>query len=170
MKCQNCNEREANYHFKQLINGHASEVYLCADCAAKLGYDNNLMGAFGMGTMLSQLFGLPQQAKAPAVEQKCPMCGATMREISQSGKIGCAQCYSTFRDSLLPSINRIHGNVRHVGRVPGTAGQVSVKRQMEQLKEELTKCIGLQEFERAAELRDKIKELERQEGGEDAKQ
>ena len=55
----------------------------------------------------------------------CPVCGASLSDISDTGKVGCADCYKTFLNQLMPSIQRMHGNTHHIGKIPmGTALQV----------------------------------------------
>ena len=82
--------------------------------------------------------------------------------------VGCADCYDKFFDKLLPSIQRIHGRTRHVGSVPVTVTETTASAQSKPetaedriaaLEAEMKKAIEAQNFEQAAVLRDKIKEL-----------
>ena len=82
-----------------------------------------------------------------------------------SGKLGCADCYTTFYDKLLPSLQRIHGKTRHEGKNP-TILKTDVVENVnvfENLEEQLKQAIAEQNFEKAAELRDRINEMK--EGG-----
>ena len=91
-------------------------------------------------------------------------------EISQSGKIGCAECYKTFRSQLVPMIQRIHGTTQHKGKVPGgsalrlTGGQSAMmpvqESPLEEKKRLLKQAVEQQDYETAAVLRDEIKEME----------
>ena len=36
MKCQNCGKNEANFQYRQIINGKKKELILCSECAKKL--------------------------------------------------------------------------------------------------------------------------------------
>jgi protein arginine kinase activator len=78
-----------------------------------------------------------------------------------NGKLGCADCYKTFYDKLLPSLQRIHGKTRHEGKNPTIIRTEvnTVENQMENLENELKTAISEQNFEKAAELRDRINEL-----------
>ena len=96
--------------------------------------------------------GLPQQE-----DRVCPKCGMRESEVTKTGKVGCAQCYKTFQDILEPYVHRIHGNTIHTGRRP------SRNRKLDELRLALKKAVETQEFERAAQLRDQIKELEQHE-------
>lgn len=166
MKCQKCKKKDATIHIKKVVNGEYEEYMLCSECAHARGYDNvfdfEMNNMFG-GLLQSFLGGaLPARSGA----SRCPECGSTYGDITNTGKVGCAKCYESFYDELLPSIKRIHGNTAHCGKVPSTADTVKVKAEkspedeINSLKAELQKAIEEQNFELAATLRDKIKEKE----------
>ncbi len=167
MLCQNCGKYEATTHIKRVVNGDTTEMHLCADCAQHLGYGDMFSG-FGLN--LDDFFGgfLEDTALklAPSTQQRCPKCGNTFGDIVHSGKIGCSECYRTFYDKLLPSLQRIHGRIKHSGKhleapaVSKPVEEAAPKSELEQLREDLQKAIEQQEFEQAAVLRDKIKALE----------
>lgn len=167
MLCQSCQKKQANTHIKTIVNGELTEMMLCPECAEKMGYGNVFSHMFDIGSLMSGFMGEPKTS-ALAMEEKCPMCGSTFSAISQSGKVGCAKCYDVFYDRLLPSIRRIHGNTIHTGKkasIPVTEDAQSQQEPAQEntlstLKEQLQKAIESQEFEQAAQLRDKIKELE----------
>ena len=171
MLCQNCGKNEATTHVKRVINGDTNEIHLCAECAQHLGY-GDIFSGFGLN--LDDFFGgflgdTMQKLSAP-VEQRCPKCGNTFRDIANSGRMGCSDCYRTFYDKLLPSIQRIHGRIHHNGKQTDTSVDTSKnndksasEKELKALKEELSKAVENQEFEQAAVLRDKIKELENKE-------
>ncbi len=167
MICQACGKNTATTHIKTTVNGKLTEIYLCPDCAREQGYAH-LFDDWGFSSLMSGLLG----AAAPQRQvQKCPSCGQSFEEISRSGKIGCAECYKTFRSQLLPMIQRVHGTARHKGKVPGGSAlqvvdtnkqMVAVETsQIDEKKRLLQKAIEAQNFEQAAVLRDEIKELEK---------
>lgn len=161
MLCQRCKKHTATTHVRRTINGKSEEYHLCAECAQKQG----LTGMFGgMGLDLNNfwgsLFAEPAQ-RSLADALTCQSCGCTFGEIARSGKVGCPDCYSVFYDRLLPSIQRIHGKVQHDGKLPSSAGeQPRREKELEQLKQELARCLEQQEYERCAEIRDQIQTLE----------
>ena len=94
--------------------------------------------------------------------KRCQCCGSSFEDIAKTGKVGCAECYDVFYEELLPSIQRIHGRTAHTGKLAHAAGtEVKVRNEIAKYRSELEKAIKAQEFEKAAELRDKIKELEK---------
>lgn len=166
MKCQKCGSNNANTHIKTIVNGEFREYDLCSECAKQMGYTN----VFGdieneFSNFLGSFFGNVLPARTQAT--RCEFCGSSYSDIAKSGHVGCANCYNIFGEQLLPSIRRIHGNTAHCGKNSGNAGKQSNKVQeetkeqkIEKLKSELDTAIKEQNFEYAAELRDKIREME----------
>ena len=167
MKCQKCGANNANTHVKPIINGEFKEYDLCSDCAKKMGYTNvfsDMEDEFS--NFLGSFFGNVLPARTQAT--RCEFCGTTYPEIAKTGHVGCAKCYDVFADELYPSIRRIHGNTTHCGKNSKRAENAKAEKPVEQTKEdkikalkaELDKAVKEQNFEHAAELRDKIKEME----------
>lgn len=168
MLCERCKKKEATTHLRESINGSVRELHLCEDCAAQLGYDKifpvfNPFENYGMnlqdflGSMFSQT-----AAQSIGSGKRCEFCGTTFEELAQSAMAGCAHCYEMFYKDLLPSIQRIHGKTRHIGKIPGTAGKaLKQKKELESLKQQMSEAVAAQEFEKAAGLRDKIREIEK---------
>lgn len=168
MLCQNCGKNEATTHIKQIINGDMAESHLCAQCAKSLGYSDVFSG-FGLdlSELLGGFFGDMMPSLRGRKTERCPKCGTAFNDIVRSGKVGCAECYRTFYDELLPSIQRIHGRIKHNGKSSHSAAEKpkteTTEEKIERLKSEMDKAVAAQEFEQAAKLRDEIKNLE---GGE----
>lgn len=150
MLCDQCKKREATTYFSQTINGKTTEKHLCAQCAMEAGL--NKLSLFGWGLDPDFSFALPT-AKA------CPTCATTLADIRQTGMLGCPHCYDAFRDELLPMIRRTHGNVRHkAGDEPKKVKQPAPS-EKEKLEAELKEAVAAENFEKAAELRDRIRAL-----------
>ncbi len=157
MLCENCGKRQATTHIKQTINGKTAEYHLCPECAAKLGMSG--FNPFDMSDFWSSMFEshLPEVHKAKV----CPSCDSTFDQIAKRGRLGCPDCYDTFREELLPSLRRMHGKTRHIGKVPKTAfEEVRDEYEVDKLKAELDEAVGREDYEQAAKLRDQIKLIE----------
>lgn len=166
MLCQNCNKNEATTHIKQIINGEATEKHLCQNCLRNSGYDDFFDSfSFKIPNIFSSFFSDTPFAISSAKTTRCENCGSSFEDIIKSGIVGCAKCYTTFYDKLLPSIQRIHGRATHTGKVPvihEMVEQTPVKTKEDIINEksvELQKAIEDQNFEQAAVLRDEIKAL-----------
>lgn len=168
MKCQKCGTNEATTHIKKIINGNKSEIYLCPQCANeenaipsfKSVFDNNFDNLF------INFWG----TSAPALKQTpnetiCKTCGTTLRDIQNRGKLGCSDCYTAFYSFLQRPLKEIHGSNAHTGKLPKRAAKdISLDCEIDKLKDELSRAVLDQNFEKAAELRDQIKEMEQKRG------
>lgn len=172
MLCQHCNQNEATTHIKKNINGQREEMHLCSHCAEELGVMeefrmpsmNDLFGNSFLGNFLGA--GVAAMNSLAGVE-RCHTCGSSFNDIVKSGHIGCSNCYEKFADRLEPSVRKIHGKTKHIGKYVSydeneepKAKEVKAEiNQADMLKEQLKDAIKEQRFEDAAVLRDKIKEL-----------
>lgn len=159
MLCKNCGLRPATTHIKRVINGRIEEYHLCAECAKKLNV--SAFDPFDLSELWGSFFG-DRQPDSPSLNQKrCKTCGSSFADIANSGKLGCPDCYSEFNDELLPSLRKIHGKTRHVGRVPGSANENTKTGYMiNDLKKQLADAVENEDYEQAAKLRDQIKAYE----------
>lgn len=174
MLCNRCEKNEAVVFYNENINGYKKSYSLCSDCARELeaaGEINlNFVSPFEEGeSLLSSLFesvfGVPSApalsgTRRSAKEKRCPLCGISIRELSEEGNVGCTECYRSFADELRPSITRIHGSVRHKGRFPlRFKNKCEKENVLDDLRRRLKEAIKNEEFERAAALRDEISNL-----------
>lgn len=130
MLCQKCKSKQANYYYKQTINGKSTQLALCENCAAEsgIGFDFGFGKSFMPG-LFGSVFGALSEGETGFLskggglsEKRCSVCGSSFVNITHSGKVGCAECYKTFAPELSGTIAGIHGNVKHIGRRPGKNG------------------------------------------------
>jgi protein arginine kinase activator len=152
MKCEICKSGEATVHFKQVCNGSVKELYVCEKCAAQNGFD-----AQSPLSMTDLLFGTRDPSeKAPEAEKSCPVCGLRRRDFRKNSRLGCAACYEAFSEELAPLLAAMQKGCRHVGKVP--AGEM-ISAEAASLQQALEKAVAAQDFEEAAQLRDRIRAL-----------
>lgn len=168
MLCQHCNVKEATTHYTKMINGQKEETYLCAGCAHDLGYDRlmeemTLGLGMGFGSMLGNFLSATSSVNtALAGVERCTGCGSSFNDIVSWGMVGCSECYNQFRDRLMPSIENLHGHAHHNGKVAKQA-TIKVKEDLsekEKLERAMKAAIERQDFELAAQLRDKLRALD----------
>lgn len=163
MLCQLCQKRTANVHFTQIVNNNKVELYICEQCANERG-QTTFISPLDLGNFLSGFLGkgsTASYAAAPQPDVVCDVCGMSFEDFRKIGKIGCSNCYKVFGDRLKPIIKRLHGNAEHTGKMPaGFSNRIMATREIEKLKESLNKAIQEEEYEKAAQLRDKIKAIE----------
>ncbi len=160
MQCDVCGKREATVHLTEIINDQVTKLHLCEECAKEKGAE--MEEHFGLNDLLAGLADLGQTIESKAAEPiKCPKCNFTYQNFTKIGRFGCGECYEAFKKHLTPLLKRIHGTDRHIGKVPLMAGKtVKDTKNMQELRAKLDKAIQAEEFEEAAKLRDRIKELE----------
>lgn len=164
MMCDVCGKREATVHLTEIVNDKMTKLHLCEECAKEKGAE--MEEHFGLSDLLAGLADLGAPAETSIIEKvKCPSCGFTYQDFKKVGRLGCGDCYEAFKKQLGPLLKRIHGADRHVGKIPVTVGKtIKDTRTLQELKMQMEKAIQAEEFEEAARLRDKIKELEKKNG------
>ena len=166
MLCQECGSKPATLHFTKIVNGEKTEFHICESCAREKG--EGLPGTangFSIHSLLSGLLDFDpasQNGLGPKPQTiRCDECGLTYSQFSKIGRFGCSSCYRHFSNRLDPLFKRVHGSITHVGKIPKrSGGQIQFKREVEQLKKELHHHIEHEEFEDAANIRDRIRDLE----------
>ena len=172
MKCQNCGKNETNFKYTEVINGVKKELNLCAECAKKMGVDDL---NFSIPINFSSFFGdflndFNEQSFIPTLvapkKMQCDSCNMTYDEFMNIGKFGCSHCYEVFSDRIDPVLKRLHGNTKYLGRKSNISTNIidiepeKENNEIDNLKRELKLAIKEEKYEKAAELRDKIKDLE----------
>ncbi|MBN2980539.1 MULTISPECIES: UvrB/UvrC motif-containing protein [Cohnella] len=168
MVCQECGKRPATLHFTKINNGEKSELHICEACARDKGeMIPGTASGFSIHNLLSGLLDFePSNVGSRPDVPRCEKCGMTYAQFSKMGKFGCSHCYKQFSERLDPLLKRVHGNTVHVGKVPKRAGgHVKAKREIDRLKKEIQVRIEREDFETAAQLRDRIRELENEISG-----
>ena len=165
MICQECQKEMATVHITKIINGRKTELHLCRRCArAHDELDFSFEPQFSLHNLLGSLLGENMRGSREALGRakvQCPSCDLTFSQFSQIGRLGCSGCFAAFNEQLAPLLRRIHGSSRHTGKVPRRSqGAVRFARELERLREELKLKIQKEEFEKAAELRDRVKAME----------
>lgn len=166
MKCQKC-EKPATFHITDLVDGKPNELHLCEDCAHKFlapgvqeGADENLPTMAGL---LAQHLAVGETAEqlARLDERTCPVCGITFLEFRKQGRLGCPHDYVCFGAELEPLLLNIHGETRHVGKVPKRgATDAEQQTRLIGLRRQMKEAVASEEYERASKLRDEIRKIE----------
>ncbi len=164
MLCQICNVNSAEIKLTQIINGKKIEMRLCKDCAEEKGVNSPLTALPQIfGNLLLSLFDEDiVKRKLVKSKVKCRECGLTWDYFQKTGLLGCSNCYKIFEEDLKVILRRIHGSNRHIGSRPKAYRHVVNEAQIKSLKLELKNAIKKENFERAAELRDMIRDAQRE--------
>ena len=159
MKCDVCS-KEATVFLTQIINGQMTTVNLCESCSKEKGVTDS------MGFGLAEAFLSPAQLKAQqSHELTCPACGFTQSQLKKIGRMGCPECYTTFRDGLDSLLTAMHKGTSHLGKVPHGAAteivNVEFQRTLSELRAKLQTAVTEERYEDAAKLKAQIQGMER---------
>jgi len=162
MLCDICNKNPATVHLTEIIDDQMDELHLCEQCAHQKSLQ--MEQHFGLSDLLGGLaeFEKPTKEKEATVTVKCANCGLTYADFKKIGRLGCSECYNTFKKYLGPLLKKVHGSIIHFGKSPFKVARVLDKRgDLQALRYQLQKAIETEAFEDAAKIRDQIKELEK---------
>ena len=148
MKCEKCGANEANFFYTATINAETIQSRLCESCAREEGFgevfDWDMRDAFG--GFIREPFGLLGEffgGRAAFGDMIAPM---ALKSAFLPGQRPAAQ----------PS-------ARPVSKIPDDAGgEIRAKRELSELRHRLDSAVKDENYELAIELRDKIKELDKQ--------
>lgn len=163
MLCEDCRKQDATVHMKQVINGQKIVLNLCSNCAKRRGFSNPLKNIpFPLADFLtSMVSGSIAEPDSEMMGLTCSSCGLTYDKFAKTGRLGCGECFNTFRQPLADLLRKIHGSNLHRGkRQSSTAEGMDTLKEEARLKEELKTAITNEDFERAAQIRDLIKDIQ----------
>lgn len=162
MLCQRCQKAQATVHLTEIVqpDGDKHERHLCERCAAEEGLTMQKQEPISaiLEGLVKHSAGMSQ-----ADEVTCPQCGLSFRDFRSTGLLGCPNDYKAFASQLAPLIERAHdGATHHVGKSPGRlkGTEPSVHVKIARLQRSLKEALEVEDYERAAQLRDEIKALE----------
>lgn len=163
MKCECCEKTEATIHLTQVIDGEVKKLNLCQVCAQKNGIDLN--SPISITDVLLGLGGQPggDGAKPPDLSEfdlSCSRCQMTRAEFKKRARLGCPECYKAFMGELSAITQAMHHSRQHVGKIPARQGnEARITAQIAALQKDIETAIAKEEYEMAANLRDKIRSL-----------
>ncbi len=165
VKCEVCKQRESVIHIQQVIGDERVDMYLCEVCAHEKGVSQR---DDKIELTVSQLLAGLLEGKAEDDTERsvdeCPSCGRNVSEVKADGRLGCPECYSSFATEIRAMQRNLSGSTQHKGKLPKRIKEYKellIDRQ--NLKSELDEAVRNEDYETAAALRDRIREIERRE-------
>ncbi len=163
MQCQICQKNEATIHLTEISDGVRTEMHLCEHCAEEEGIA--VKSQISLNELLSSLLAAqPADSETfgdAAQQDSCPHCGFTLEQFRKEPVLGCPYDYEVFARSLTPLIEKAHdGNTHHCGKVPSkTPADTRKEIELMRLRQQLETAVNNEDYETAAELRDKIDQV-----------
>lgn len=162
--CERCGAEGPLVKLTQVVNDETTRHVLCEECAATKGMQiPSSAGDAALAGLLDQLVKVEDQGSGEASDDAaCPYCGLSFEGFRSSGLLGCPQCYAAFADRISEIVRRVHRGERHVGKVylPPDPSVTRYGRAVAALKRTLERAVLEEDFERAAEIRDRLHEME----------
>lgn len=174
MKCDFCNNNEATIYLIKIQGGSVERINICRECAKDFSFLNEEDFYNDPAKTFYKIFqpddGVNHSVRNKKILQnlnysrnlKCSYCGMDLKTIKRTGKAGCGNCYSEFKDILFPVIKSIQGSLENKGKIPiNTSRKIRLEKSIKDLRNKLQNEITIENFEEAAKIRDRIKRLEK---------
>lgn len=163
MLCDSCGERDAVVNLTTIENNAVRQLHLCDRCAAERGVETTVAAPkHPLGEFLQAVHQQVASATGSSASDgtRCTFCNTTMTDFRATGRWGCARCYTNFEAGIRELLRRVHGSYRHVGRTyrPPMSEQMEKAAVLGELKDRLRRAIEAEQFELAADLRDRIRD------------
>ena len=154
MKCENCGKNEVTFVYQSNIHGKVTEKHLCSECAEKLGYTQKI--AAHSQRMMQNFFGNSIFGNSFFDDFFSPVPSLMGRMLEDPFD-------DFFAD--MPALGAAPAKQEEQKKEDDLVdreeqGRFAYLRQMNALKMEMKKAVHQENFERAAELRDQIHQLE----------
>lgn len=157
--CDICQKNDATITITRVDKeGKSVEIHLCAKCALQKGIGDTVKSHISIIEILAEL---KNKIKEEDRKLVCPRCKISYADFKRFGRLGCEYCYEAFAQVLLPLIQRIHGSTKHIGRRPSSGRkEIKIKFEVKKLRDELKQAIMAEDYEKAARIRDQIRQAE----------
>lgn len=177
--CSRCNKNNAEVFMTSIVNGKKIEEILCLECALQkeeiglmIKHDSQFQQlieqAMKMKNMdFDKVVNLDKKMDRKKIvdldlPEDCPVCGAGVEQITETGLAGCSYCYKIFEQEMdaLLGIKRV--TTFYKGRTPQNLPQEdSAASQLIILKQKLQDSINKEEYEEANLIKEQIVKLEK---------
>ncbi len=166
MKCEICRQKEAVIHIQQIMGKERIDLHLCESCALERGIAGSEDKIeLSISNLINGLIDIRQMKGSR--KKLCPNCGSSWKMITRREQMGCLECYAAFAGEIRSFFSKTVGKSRHKGKYPKRL--LTYKTflvDVIKLKNGLKEALKRENYERAALLRDRIKELEQTPGEE----
>ena len=161
-KCDICHKRNATIHLQQIMGNREVNLHICNTCAMEHGIsrdkDKIEVSLTGLFAGLVDIEGEYQRKKS----RVCPACGLELKAFRKEEQPRCPACFETFAHEIRQFYENHGISETYSGRLPQ---KLEAFKRLYRKKEELTQSLELavsnEDYEKAAQLRDRLKDLEK---------
>ena len=121
MTCDICGKKKATVHLTEIVDEQMSEMHLCEECARQKS--SQMEQQFGLADLLAGLSDANKPASSKEGEKnvlKCTRCSLPYEDFRKFGRLGCGECYTSFKEHLTGLLRKIHGSNKYLGKTPVT--------------------------------------------------
>lgn len=161
--CERCKKAQATFHLTQIDpDGQKVERHLCETCAVDEGLLQTHKPAVNVTDLLESFVEGSKVSGSNLSGLVCEECGLSYVEFRNQGLLGCPHDYDAFHEPLAQLLLRAQdGATQHAGKAPKRLGITRTTQQdIRRLRRQLEEAVAAEDYERAAKLHDRIKELE----------
>lgn len=185
MICAFCKRDNAEYHFFTIRSNEIVMVHVCRSCRQDINLEEKTqeMGN-NLDYLLDSLLHTPDTLNQQGPELSCERCGTTLWEFKRTNFLGCANCYDIFAKSIesIYSEEYVRSDKRRSGGKAGKKGETesgdkkseekkpmgesdkgNYEKTLALMMNDLKEAVRLENFEKAAEIRDRIRSLKNKE-------
>ena len=161
MRCEICGKKQAVIHIQQVIGREKVDIHLCEACARKRGISTGEDKVeVSVGNLISGL--VKMKSKKEPAARSCLRCGTTWERVQARKRLGCSECYTVFNKEILSAL--ASGGLKnrgYPGKYPRRLAHFKTYLvDVLKLKEGLKDALRKEDYEAAARLRDRIREIE----------
>ncbi len=196
-KCQICG-RPAHLFLTQVVNSEITELSLCETCAKDRGFFDpeslamaeehfpdavkkkvdelarEIAEKLKNNESLVNSHPSPHRRARIASLKECSHCRFKLAAVASTGRVGCPECYTSFRHELAKLAKVLHYDADATDEITKSSSpdtpesketkqhtiKVPVAQRRKILQTQMKKAIIQEDYERAALLRDELKKLE----------
>ena len=158
MKCEKCGKYEATCHYTSNINGKVNEQHLCSECAGEFDFGHSFFAE--ADRMFEQafagfdsFFGMPRRALSP-FGFGWAMPSLMMPRPYISGNTAAAT-------AVAPAETAEPAETAQAAEPVKADPELAKRREINELREQMRAAAEAEDFEKAAEIRDKLRELDK---------
>ena len=119
MICDICGKKKATVHLTEIVDEQMSEMHLCEECARQKS--SQMEQQFGIADLLAGLADTPKPASSKDSDKsplQCTRCHLPYEDFRKFGRLGCGECYTSFKEHLSGLLRKIHGSNKYLGKTP----------------------------------------------------
>ncbi|MBK9120948.1 MAG: UvrB/UvrC motif-containing protein [Phycisphaerales bacterium] len=161
--CERCKKAKATFHLTNIDrSGTKVTRNLCDRCAGEEGLLQTPKSTIDLNEVLESFIAGGKATTAEVSNLVCEHCGISYVEFRNQGLLGCAHDYDVFKEQITKLLERTHdGATHHIGKAPRSQGAARKPQQdLRRLRRQLEEAVAAEDYERAAELRDRMRALE----------